>query len=188
MATGTPPGQQATGKTGRRTPALNSRLKRLVRIRYKIFASRIRSSYYKVAGSTKPPFPIRRGARHRPFCRVSVKITWRRASRRVWFTRNDGFAARRTPGCIPVIGDRNGIRPVAGTAGGFPRRWLTTTSFKAKPGGFNLIPDADAGRLQAVVASIAGPMTSGRWRRLPGSAAGEITASTAPSIPGGWNG
>ena len=68
---------------------------------------------------------------------------------------NDGLLPSRTPGCIPLI-------PVAES--GFDawleqqeeslRRWLAATSFKMKPGSFNLIPGSD-GQLQKVVAGIA---------------------------------
>ena len=70
---------------------------------------------------------------------------------------NNGLLPSRTPGCIPIV-------PVVESQ--FSawlerrdeslRRWLTATGFKAKPGGFNLVPGAD-GQLRAVVAGIRNP-------------------------------
>ena len=68
---------------------------------------------------------------------------------------NDGLLPARTPDCIsviPVIESEFG--PWLERQEDSPRRWLTATGFKAKPGSFNLVPDAD-GRLRAVVAGIA---------------------------------
>ncbi len=62
----------------------------------------------------------------------------------------------RIPGCIPIV-------PVVESEFGAwlerqdesLHRWLTATGFKAKQGGFNLVPSAD-GQLQAVIAGIVG--------------------------------
>ena len=68
---------------------------------------------------------------------------------------NDGLLPARTPDCIPVIPViESEFGPWLERQEDSPRRWLTATGFKAKPGSFNLIPDAD-GRLRAVVAGIA---------------------------------
>ena len=101
---------------------------------------------------------------------------------------NDGLLPARTPDCIsviPVIESEFG--PWLERQEDSPRRWLTATGFKAKPGSFNLIPDAD-GRLRAVVAGIAKADDLWALGNLPAACRREITALTAPSIPGGWNG
>ncbi len=68
---------------------------------------------------------------------------------------NDGLLPARTPDCIPVIPViESEFGPWLERQEDSPRRWLTATGFKAKPGSFNLVPDAD-GRLRAVVTGIA---------------------------------
>ncbi len=67
---------------------------------------------------------------------------------------NDGLLPARTPDCIPVIPViESEFGPWLERQEDFLRHWLIATAFKAKPGSFNLIPDAD-GRLRAVIAGI----------------------------------
>ncbi|MCB1826080.1 MAG: leucyl aminopeptidase family protein [Candidatus Competibacteraceae bacterium] len=68
---------------------------------------------------------------------------------------NDGLLPARTPDCIPVIPViESEFGPWLERQEDSSHRWLIATGFKAKPGSFNLIPDA-AGRLRAVAAGIA---------------------------------
>ena len=100
---------------------------------------------------------------------------------------NDGLLPARTPDCIPVIPViESEFGPWLERQEDSPRRWLTATGFKAKPGSFNLVPDAD-GRLRAVVAGCQGSVTTASAAAAASIAASGSLPMTASSTSVAWS-